>query len=212
MRRVWGWLCLQQGDPYAAAAVETGDEAQRNDADDVIDDGGTQHGGAYPGVEPSQLPQSLHGDAHAGGGQNTADEQGIEQLFVAISGAEPVHEQHRPHKAQPDGHQHPHQCDERRRQPAALQLLQVGLQPAGEQDHDDPDLGKGVQHIHFLRGGVRQPVKAAAQPRKQRRPHQQSGDHHAHHLGQPAAPCQHAQRLGRHQNDGEIIEYVQNTE
>ena len=68
---------------------EADDEGQDDDADDVVNDGGTHNGGADFSTELSQFPEGRNRDADRGGSQYHADEDGPEEL-IAANGREAV--------------------------------------------------------------------------------------------------------------------------
>ena len=54
-----------------------------HDADDIIDNGGTDDGGAKEALQVAQLLQGSHGDGHAGGSHNGTDEESAVELLAA---------------------------------------------------------------------------------------------------------------------------------
>ena len=196
---------LEQRQADVAAALEAGQQRQGDDADDVVDDGGGKHGGAHAGAELAQLAQGFDRDADAGGRQDAADKQRVEQLIRIRSRAEAAHEAQRADCAQRNGDDHARASDGGCGKTALFQLAEIGLQPAGEQDEHHAHLGKALQNIHLRLRGMDETLKAAqVQFAKDGRSDQKTRQDHAHHLRQPQLAGQHAQQLGRQQDHGDV--------
>ena len=69
--------------PCTGAGACSQHTGQHHDADDIIDNGGTDDGGAKEALQVAQLLQGSHGDGHAGGGHNGTDEEGAVELLAA---------------------------------------------------------------------------------------------------------------------------------
>ncbi len=67
----------------AGAGAGAQHAGQHHDADDIINDGGTDDGGAEKALQVAQLLQGRHRDGHAGGGHDGADEEGPVELRAA---------------------------------------------------------------------------------------------------------------------------------
>ena len=82
----------QQGVEQHLAQTRTGTAAgtqhagEHHDADDIINDSGTDDGGAQKTLQVPKLLQGSHRDGHTGSGHNGADEQRPVELRAANCG------------------------------------------------------------------------------------------------------------------------------
>ena len=68
------------------AAAGTQHTGEHHDADDIINDSGTDDGSAQKTLQVTKLLQGSHRDGHAGSGHNGADEQRPVELRAANCG------------------------------------------------------------------------------------------------------------------------------
>ena len=59
--------------------LKADDEGEQQDAEHVVDDRGTENGGAHLALELAHFPESFHRNAHRGGGDDGADEHRLEE-------------------------------------------------------------------------------------------------------------------------------------
>ena len=128
--------------------LEADDESQHDDADDIVDDGGAEDGGAHLALELPHLLQGLHRDADAGGRHDDAHEDGFVEFLRAPGGyAVEAHVKERSAKQRDEyagaGDQEGHRS-------GLHQLLQVRLQPRGEHQEHYADLRHAGQEIRLL--------------------------------------------------------------
>ena len=154
---------LQKSRADASAAVKTRDDAQNDNADHVVDDGGAEHRRSRMGIELAQLTQGLDRDADARRGKNTADKQRIQQKRMVVCDGKSAHEEERTERAQRNGKRNADTGDGGRRKSALFQLRKIGLKSAREQNKDNADLRKAVQNVKLGLGGNDQSVKGKGQ-------------------------------------------------
>ena len=142
---------LQKHGAYARSAVSAlhaDYDGQRHDPDHVINDGGSGNSGSDRIVQPAELLQRRHGNAHRGCGNDGSDEQSA-QNDIAVRASDPVKKKvnRRTHN---HGHDHSHKRDARSLDTGPSHFLQIGIQTCLEHDHHDTDLGHLLQKLCFL--------------------------------------------------------------
>ena len=154
---------LQKSRADASAAVKTRDDAQNDNADHVVDDGGAEHRRSRMGIELAQLTQGLDRDTDARCGKDTADKQRIQEKRMVVCDGESAHEEERAERAQRNGKRNADTGDGGRRKSALFQLRKIGLESARKQNKDNADLRKAVQNVKLGLGGNDQSVKGKGQ-------------------------------------------------
>src|SRR5690606_37082485 len=129
----------------ASAAVIAGDKAdddrQGDDAQDVVQHGGTQDGDPFLGLKPSQFPQGLHRNADAGGHQHRSDKDG---------GGVVVAEQQSDPEAGEQGKDHPSDGRKGGTVCGAFEFVYIGFQAGEEHQQNDADFGQLAEHVALL--------------------------------------------------------------
>ena len=123
-------------------------------------------------------------------------------------GARSAHKHQRARSAQHHRHDNAAQSDNGGGKAALFQLLDVGAQAAGEQDHDDAHLGKGVQRLHLGGGGVDDAPEFPAELTDNGGADEQARDDHAHHLGHAQPLGEHAEALSEQQDHRQVQHHV----
>jgi len=96
------------------------DDREGDQAEDVVHDRGTEHHAGGGVLEPAEVREHAGGDAHAGGRQRGADEDGHETGMT-----EPAHEA----EADREGHDDADQRDDDRLGPSLQEPCEIGLEP-----------------------------------------------------------------------------------
>ena len=122
------------------AAAGTQHAGEHHDADDIINDGCADDGGAEEALELAQLLQGGHGDGDAGGCHDGADEERPIKLRAAQrrKAVEQAVEQ----GAASQRHGHAYAGDEGGDGAGPHQFLKVGAEAGGEHQQHDTDLSK----------------------------------------------------------------------
>ena len=172
------------------AAAGTQHTGEHHDADDIINDGCADDGGAEEALELAQLLQGGHGDGDAGGRHDGADEERPIKLRAAQR-REAV-EQAVEQGAARQRHRHAYAGDEGGDGACPHQLLQVGAEAGGEHQQHDAYLSKngdGVAGLHEI---------------QQTGTDDKTCDDLAHHLRRPAFAGEQREELGADEDEGEI--------
>ena len=142
---------------------EAGDNGEGDDAQHIVNDGGTQNGGAHRASEFAHLPEGLYGDTDRGGSEDDAQEN--------IFNGKGIREEVRAHEiAACQGDHHTGYRNDSGCFAAALELVNVGFQASDEHQQDDAQAGSGLQEGRFhhkMQNG---------------RTQEQAGDQRANHL------------------------------
>lgn len=171
----------------ALAGAEAGEEGQHHDAQNIVDEGGTEQGRAGLAFQLAHLVEGLHGDAHGGGGEDGAHKGGLQHVV----GGELVLKEEKVYRAaQHHGDNNAHHGDAAGLKTGLLHLVQVRIDAGQEHDHDDTDLGGLHQKIRAL-----QHAEAAG-------PQNNASQQCAHHLGHVDLLRDQTQKLCGQQNDG----------
>ena len=176
--------------PCAGAGAGSQHTGQHHDADDIIDDSGTDNGGAKKALQVAHLLQGGHGDGHAGGGHNGTDEESTVELLAAQR-REAV-EQTIKERAPCQRHRHAHTGDQGGDGACLDQLLQIGAKARGEHQQHHADLCKdrdGIADMHKV---------------QQAGPNDQARNDLAHHLRCLALAGHQPEELGTEDDDGKV--------
>ncbi len=138
------------------APGHTGHKGEGHQPQHVVDQGGGQNGAPHPGVQPSQLLEGLHRNAHRGSGEYGAQKDVFQQSVIR----QPPRQPRQP--AEPGSHdqgdQHAAQGHAEARLSGAAQLPQVGAHTGGKEDDNDPQLAdlseKGRLRQHIQQSGT----------------------------------------------------------
>lgn len=174
--------------------LKADDEGEQQDAEHVVDDRGTENGGAHLALELAHFPESFHRDAHRGGGDDGADEHRLEE-GVRADGAEAVQagvEQKSPGERDHDAHRRDEQGD----RPGPLHFLEIGFQPRDEHEHDDAEL----RHLREEIARIDQVQDVRAD--------QQAGDNFTDNLGDMDFAHQQSKGFGGDDDHGQIQEKI----
>ena len=145
-------LRREESDPaerHATGRGDARDDREREQAEDVVHDRGAQHHAGGGVLEPAEVGEHARGDAHAGGRQGGADEDGHETGMT-----EPAHEA----EADREGHDDADHRDEDRLGPGLQEPREIGFEPHLEQEDQHAELGERVDDL----GLVHEPEHAGA--------------------------------------------------
>ena len=163
------------------------------DADDIINDGGTDDGGAEKALQVAQLLQGCHRNGHAGGRHDGADEQCAVKLRAAhrrkaVECAIQQRTAYQRHKDADAG-------DQRRNGACAHQLLQVRAKTGGEHQQHHTDFRKNRDSV----AGLHQVQQA--------RSDDQAGNDFAHDLRGLAFAGDQRKELCAQNDDRQVTEH-----
>ena len=172
------------------AAAGTQHTGEHHDADDIINDGCADDGGAEEALELAQLLQGGDGDGDAGGRHDGADEERPIKLRAAQrrKAVEQAVEQ----GAACQRHGHAHAGDEGSDGTGPHQLLKVGAEAGGEHQQHDAYLSKNGDGV------------AGLDEVQQTGTDDKTCDDLAHHLRRPAFAGEQREELGADEDEGEI--------
>ena len=174
--------------------LETDHHSQYDDADNVIDDGGTHDGLPQFSGQLSHLPEGLYRDADGGCCKDGPDEDRLVEALTS-DGGESV-EAHIQQGSEDQRDEYSGTGDDGGLCTGFLQVGDICLQTGCEHQDDDPDLGHTGQKV----GGAYQVEQAG--------PDKESGYDLAGYLGSLAFPGKKSEDLGSDNDDRQLPEYV----
>ena len=185
---------VQQHLAKACARAGAGPQhtGQHHDADDIINDSGTDDGGPEKALQMAQLLQGGHCDGHAGGCHDGTDKECLIELRAA-HGRKTV-EQAVQQRTAAQRDRHAHTGDEGRNGAGPQQLFQIGAKARGKHQQHHADLRKDLNGI----AGVHQVEQTG--------PDEQARDDLAYHLRRFAFAGHQPEKLGADHDDGEVPE------
>ena len=130
-------------DLRSSAAFEARHYAQRDYAENVVDNRRAYYRLSYPGVELAYLFKRFDGYAHARRGEDGSDKNRVEKFFVRVS-RKSVKEKHRTQSSQSDGDENAAKCYERCGDAAVFKVIEVGFESARKENENYADLAERV--------------------------------------------------------------------
>jgi hypothetical protein len=178
-RRLW--------DRDAARLGDLADHGEDHEAEDVVDDGGSENDLAFACLEDRQLREHSRGDPDRGRGQRGSDEDRRQRRKAEATRDDP---------AAGERQSHARERDAQSRRADAQEFVQVGLQANFEEEQDHADLG---HEKHALRKR-NQPEDGGSQQDSD----EELAQHRrlAHALGELPEELRPDERRGKSQEEG----------
>ena len=174
--------------PYRGI-LKPNDNGEHNDADDVIDDGGADDGGAHPAAQMTHFPEGLHRNGNRGSGHDGADVNRMKEAFIARGNAIIKAEQHR---TQYQRNKNADAGNEQRSTAGFFQLLHIGFQAGAEHKQNDANFRHAGDEIRL------------PHPAQHTGPDDQTGQNFANDLRGVQITGQQAKGFGGENDDGKI--------